>query len=57
MKFSQYCLRKPVFTYVLNALILLLGILAINQLGLREYPRVVIPKINVETTNTNSCLA
>ena len=48
MKFSEYCLRKPVFTYVVNAIILLIGVLALGELGLREYPDVVIPKLTVE---------
>ncbi|MEX2594212.1 MAG: efflux RND transporter permease subunit [Anditalea sp.] len=47
---SSLSIQRPVLAIVLSLTILLFGIIAINLLGIREYPSVDPPIINVRTT-------
>ena len=50
MSLSNTAIRRPVLTIVLSIIILLLGIIGYTFLGVREYPSVDTPIINVSTT-------
>lgn len=50
MSLSNTAIRRPVLTIVLSIIILLLGAIGYTFLGVREYPSVDTPIINVSTT-------
>ena len=50
MKFTDLFIRKPVLALVVSALILVLGLRALAQLPVREYPESQIAAITVTTT-------
>ncbi|HNR08789.1 MAG TPA: efflux RND transporter permease subunit [Saprospiraceae bacterium] len=50
MNISEVSLRRPVFAIVLNLIILLFGIIGFKFLGVREYPAIDPPFINVRCT-------
>ena len=50
MNISEFSLRRPVFAIVLNLVILLFGIIGFKFLGVREYPMIDPPFINVRTS-------
>ena len=50
MNLSSFCVDRPVFTIVLNILIVLAGIVALQNLPLRQLPRVESPVVSVTTT-------
>ena len=47
MNISEVSLRRPVFAIVLNLIILLFGVIGFKFLGVREYPAIDPPFINV----------
>lgn len=50
MNISEFSLRRPIFAIVLNLVILLFGIIGFKFLGVREYPMIDPPFINVRTS-------
>jgi multidrug efflux pump subunit AcrB len=50
MNFSHFFIRRPVFAGVLSMLILLIGLIAMWQLPISEYPEVVPPSVVVQAT-------
>lgn len=50
MRFSSLFINRPVLGLVLNILIILFGSLAMQKLGIRDYPAVDPPVISVRTT-------
>ncbi|HKY69795.1 MAG TPA: efflux RND transporter permease subunit [Gammaproteobacteria bacterium] len=49
MKISSFCIGRPVFTFVINTLIVLAGLMAYRALTIREFPNVSIPVVSVST--------
>lgn len=49
MSFSDFFIRRPVFSIIANALLLLLGLYALTALPLREFPSFEIPVVSVVT--------
>ncbi len=49
MSISEICIRRPVFATVLSLAVVLLGIVAYQELPLREYPAIDPPVVSVET--------
>ncbi|MFO0109210.1 MAG: efflux RND transporter permease subunit [Alphaproteobacteria bacterium] len=49
MKISEICIQRPVFSMVVNFIILLLGIVSYDRLSVREYPNIDVPVVTVET--------
>jgi len=47
MPLYELCVRRPVFTIVLSAVLFLTGAIALSRLGVREYPAVDPPVISV----------
>lgn len=54
MNLTSYFIKHPVVTIVLNAMIVLVGLLCLKDIALREYPEVTIPVINVNTFYPNA---
>ena len=49
MNISEISLRRPVLAIVLNILIIVFGVIGFNFLGIRDYPAIDPPNINVRT--------
>ena len=49
MVLSDLCIRRPVFSTVLSLILMLLGVVAYQRLSVREYPKIDLPVVNVET--------
>jgi multidrug efflux pump len=50
MPISEFCIRRPVFATVLSLILLLVGLVAFQRLGVREYPKVDEPVVSVSTS-------
>ena len=50
MNISEFSLRRPVFAIVMNIIIVLFGIIGYTFLGVRDYPALDPPNINVRTS-------
>ena len=47
MRFSHFCIDRPIFATVLSIVILLAGLVSIPNLPVSEYPQVVPPTVVV----------
>ena len=47
MGLPSLSLRRPVFAIVINVIIILFGVIGYTYLGVREYPSIDPPVINV----------
>ncbi len=54
MSLASTSIRRPVLTIVLSALIVLFGAIGMYQVGVREYPAIDPPIVNVRTTYTGA---
>lgn len=54
MNITDHFIKHPVAAIILNAAIILIGILSFYSLSLREYPEVSIPKITVMSSYPNA---
>jgi len=54
MSLSSLSIRRPVLATVLSLVVVLLGIISFNYLGIREYPAVDPPIVTVSTTYTGA---
>lgn len=50
MNISELSLKRPVFAFVMNIIIVLFGIIGFNFLGVRDYPAIDPPNVNVSTS-------
>src|SRR5215468_2227091 len=50
MNISEFSLRRPVMSTVLNILIVLFGVIGFKFLGVRDYPAIDPPNISVSTS-------
>ncbi len=50
MNISELSLRRPVMAFVMNIIILLFGVIGFNFLGVRDYPAIDPPNVNVRTS-------
>ncbi len=46
---SEICIRRPVFATVLSLVLMLLGAVSYDRLAVREYPRIDLPVVTVDT--------
>lgn len=51
---TSFFIKNPVYAIVFNVMLIVVGILSINSLKVREYPKVEIPRISVWTTYRNA---
>src|SRR4029078_12430121 len=54
MNISELSLRRPVLAVVMNILIVVFGIIGFKFLGVRDYPAIDPPNINVRTSYTGA---
>jgi multidrug efflux pump len=54
MRLSSISIQRPVLTLVLNSALVLFGVIALNSLGVRDYPAVDPPIVSVNTTYTGA---
>ena len=54
MNISELCIRRPVLAIVMNLVIVLFGIIGYTRLGVREYPAIDPPTVNVRTNYRKS---
>jgi multidrug efflux pump len=54
MSLPSISIKRPVLTIVLNLLIILFGIIGFKSLGVREYPSIDPPVINIRTSYTGA---
>lgn len=54
MKITSYFIKHPVSSIILNAAIILIGILSFYSLVVREYPEVILPKLTVVASYPNA---
>ncbi len=54
MRVTGYFIKHPVAAVILNAAIILIGILSFYSLSVREYPDVVMPKLTVMASYPNA---
>ena len=50
MNIAELSLRRPILAFVMNILIVLFGIIGFNFLGIRDYPAIDPPNVNVRTS-------
>jgi multidrug efflux pump len=50
MNISELSLRRPVLAFVMNIILVLFGVIGFNRLGVRDYPAIDPPIINVSTS-------
>jgi multidrug efflux pump len=50
MNISELSLRRPVLAFVMNIIIVLFGVIGFNFLGIRDYPAIDPPNVNVRTS-------
>ncbi len=54
MKLTSYFIKHPVIALILNAMILIVGILCFNLLSLREYPEIHFPNVTIHSFYPNA---
>jgi hydrophobe/amphiphile efflux-1 (HAE1) family protein len=47
MNISEFSIKRPVFTFVMNIMLILFGAIGFSYLGVRDYPAIDPPNINV----------
>lgn len=50
MNISELSIKRPVMTFVMNIILLLFGAIGFSYLGVRDYPAIDPPNINVSTS-------
>jgi multidrug efflux pump len=50
MNISELSLRRPILAFVMNIVIVVFGIIGFNLLGIRDYPAIDPPNVNVRTS-------
>ncbi len=50
MNISELSLRRPVLAFVMSIVLILFGLVGFNFLGVRDYPAIDPPNVNVQTT-------
>ena len=50
MNISELSLRRPILAFVMNIMIVLFGLIGYKFLGIRDYPAIDPPNVNVRTS-------
>jgi len=50
MKFTEFCIRRPVFTTVLSLILIVMGLIGFYRIPVRGYPDINPPVVMVRTT-------
>ncbi len=54
MKWIDFFIDRPVTATIINLMLIVCGLLAFRGLLIDEYPRIVVPKLSVETSYSNA---
>lgn len=54
MSFTEFCIKRPVFTTVLSLIIIVLGVIGFMRVPVRGYPDVNPPVVTIQTTYTGA---
>lgn len=54
MKFLEFFIDRPVSATVVNVMLMLCGVLAFRGLVVDEYPKIIVPRLSVDTTYRNA---
>ncbi|MCA9508132.1 MAG: efflux RND transporter permease subunit [Myxococcales bacterium] len=54
MKWTNFFIERPVTAVVVNIMLVISGLLAFKGLLIDEYPRIIVPKLSVETSYSNA---
>ena len=57
MLISDISVKRPVFATVINALLVVFGLFAINSITIREYPDIDPPIVSVDTNYPGAAAA
>jgi multidrug efflux pump len=49
MGLSNFCIQRPVFTIVVNVILAILGLWALRDLQVRQFPSLVLPSVTITT--------
>ena len=49
MWLSNFCIQRPVFTIVINLILAILGLWSVQDLQIRQFPRLVLPVVTIVT--------
>jgi multidrug efflux pump len=49
MGLSNFCIQRPVFTIVINVILAILGLWALSDLQVRQFPSLVLPTVTITT--------
>ena len=49
MGLSNFCIQRPVFTIVINVILAILGLWALKDLQVRQFPSLVLPSVTITT--------
>ena len=49
MWLSNFCIQRPTFTIVVNLILAILGLWAMQDLQIRQFPRLVLPSVTIVT--------
>ena len=50
MNFTEFCIKRPVFTTVLSLILIVLGIVGYTRVPVRGYPQINPPVVTIQTT-------
>lgn len=50
MHFSEICIHRPVFSWVMSFILISLGLIAGNRLAIQQYPKMVRPYVSIEAS-------
>jgi len=54
MKLSDFCISRPIFTLVINILLLVVGFVGYQRLEVRDLPKINSPTVSITTTYTGA---
>ncbi|BDB96257.1 efflux RND transporter permease subunit [Candidatus Hydrogenosomobacter endosymbioticus] len=47
--FTDFFIKRPIFAWVVNVMLIIMGLVALTQLSIRQYPRIENPVITITT--------
>jgi multidrug efflux pump len=54
VQITDFFLKRPVFAIILNALIVIVGLMSLKQMSLREFPKIDIPILSIQVIYPNA---
>ncbi|MBM3468860.1 MAG: efflux RND transporter permease subunit [Alphaproteobacteria bacterium] len=54
MRFTSYFIKHPIIALILNAMIMIIGVMCLKTIPVREYPEIKLPTLSVYTQYPNA---